>query len=462
MNKNRTTSFVYMGDPQCSRLRGKANDYTRWGMLLRRALITGGSGGGHAAREKQLLVLGGDIVNRGEDLTAWEDFFEKEYAAAKATGMEVTDLEMATVPTGAAESTGLYAGRFIQPGNGPAGHERDFFSFDYGCCHFIFLSSEYMGYRSRSAVDYISSWIREDLAATTRPAAFVVMHHPVYTMGTSFDDDVRAAAMEKNYLPLLAECGVDCILCGHQHVYSRTERSAVTQIMGVSGTKYFDAFRKDNMAVVKEFVSVATLFEVDEETIRLKTIDADGNVLDEHAQQVKRPAKHYAEGSRMVHPEQDPLRPSNKEGITVRSGDRVVHFTDEELDGMEIVETEYSVMRRGRLKYEVKHGFKVSALLEAAQIDVQIDAQIDGDRPGRILLLTDSRGRQKALPLDQVLTGGRFRKAERSAGEEWECTRVSALLVAEGKQYRIVFGQQEPEEYNGRGWMEDIRQIEII
>ena len=67
----------------------------------------------------------------------------------------------------------------------------------------MFLDSAYMGNRHIDAYKYIGAWIRADLAMNQKPAVFAVMHHPVYTLGTSFEDDARAAAIRGNYLKLL-------------------------------------------------------------------------------------------------------------------------------------------------------------------------------------------------------------------------------------------------------------------
>ena len=210
MSKTDTTKFIYMGDPQCSRIRGRDNDYSQWGQLLRRALVmqrqdvVESAGEEDAAAEEMLLVLGGDLVSQKDSHAAWDAFFD-------ATEGIAAPIKMATVITGSEESTGRYEDRFFNPGNGPACHEKEFFSFDYGCCHFMFLNSDYMGNRTKDAYKYIGAWIKADLAVNRQPVTFAVMHHPVYTVGTSFDDDVRAAAVRENYMKLLYRYGVDMI-----------------------------------------------------------------------------------------------------------------------------------------------------------------------------------------------------------------------------------------------------------
>jgi len=478
MSKTDTTKFIYMGDPQCSRIRGRDNDYSQWGQLLRRALVmqrqdvVESAGEEEAAAGEMLLVLGGDLVNQKDSHAAWDAFFD-------ATEGIAAPIKMATVVTGSEESTGRYEDRFFNPGNGPAGHEKEFFSFDCGCCHFMFLNSDYMGNRTEDAYKYIGAWIKADLAVNKQPVTFAVMHHPVYTVGTSFDDDVRAAAIRENYMKLLYRYGVDMILCGHQHVYARSDaktdesagRYEITQIMGVSGTKYFDAWDKSNMACVRENISVATLFETDGEEIRLKTIDQDGAVIDEYSQKTRPPKKrkcasceHFSEcrgtglfekleAEQKVREGHDPLTPENKEGIRV-----MAHvFSDDTLQGFEQIEVTYSVMRRGKRKNEIWRGFRLSQLLALAGVDTSSAA-------GATLLLTNSKGYQKALPLGQILAAWCYEDGADNVSNATESFKyaVPAIISRDGGTYRLITGQQAPEEYNGRNWMADIRQIDVI
>ena len=80
---SKSIKFIYMGDPQPSRLKGAGPDYSQWGKLLRLASDRAYPGTAESPRgmppQEGLLLLGGDLVNRGtlenrrED---WEAFFE--------------------------------------------------------------------------------------------------------------------------------------------------------------------------------------------------------------------------------------------------------------------------------------------------------------------------------------------------------------------------------------------------
>lgn len=325
MVPQKRTTFIFMGDPHYGKRPGERSDYLLWGQLLRGAYamaFPADSG------TEPLLVLSGDVVNKPDREDEWAAFFEaggetlRRMRVITATGNH----SLCRVAT--------YEARFDLPGNGPKGLEQRFFSFDHGCCHFIVLDSCLMGWEhagrehERRAYESrehdrehggemlrrrIRDWIREDLRRSTRPVTFAVMHHPVVTVGSSDEDEQRAEYMRKEYLPLLEEAGVDMILCGHQHVYCRSKpirtkarknRSTdgaaypasgadpgMIQLMGVSGTKLFDARNTSRMEQVREHVSLATVFDATEEEIRLRTIDGEGCVLDELIRPARKKAR---------------------------------------------------------------------------------------------------------------------------------------------------------------------------
>jgi hypothetical protein len=80
---------------------------------------------------------------------------------------------------------------------------------------------------------------------------------------------------------------------------------------------------------------------------------------------------------------------------------------------------------------------------------------------GATLLLTNSKGNQKALPLDQILSAWRFENDVGTTTDSIENV-VPAIIAKDAGAYRLIVGQTQANEYNGRGWMNDIRQIEVF
>lgn len=75
------TRFIYMGDPQCERICRSADSYRLWSHLLDVAQARAG--------EDALLVLGGDLVNRGGGDAEWAAF-SRAVAARRGSGSVVS------------------------------------------------------------------------------------------------------------------------------------------------------------------------------------------------------------------------------------------------------------------------------------------------------------------------------------------------------------------------------------
>lgn len=124
--------------------------------------------------------------------------------------------------------SGVYYNVFTLPTLGQAGGVASgteaYYSFDHANIHFIALDS----HDSDRALDgAMMTWLKADLAATTRDWIVAFFHHPTYTKGThDSDKDTDSAGrmndMRQTFLPVLEAGGVDLILTGHSHVYERS------------------------------------------------------------------------------------------------------------------------------------------------------------------------------------------------------------------------------------------------
>lgn len=157
--------------------------------------------------ERQTMVaFVGDLVTDGDQ----EAVVDSEFFTATST--HVRDM-MANLPLQACmgnhEGSGtLFMKYFPYPFVGAR-----YWSFDYGPAHFTMID-QYVAYNPGSA-QY--NWIQNDLAATTRPWRFVVLHEPGWSAGTHGNNP-----SVQNYLqPLFVQYGVSAVFCGHNHYYAR-------------------------------------------------------------------------------------------------------------------------------------------------------------------------------------------------------------------------------------------------
>jgi hypothetical protein len=137
-----------------------------------------------------------------------------------------------------------YFAMFTLPTNAEAGGmasgTEKYYSFDYGNIHFICLDSMTS---DRSASGPMATWLRADLASSTRQWTIAFWHHPPYSKGShDSDTDPILAEMRQNFLPILEDAGVDLVLAGHSHSYERSY--LIDGHYGVSST-FTNAMKKD-------------------------------------------------------------------------------------------------------------------------------------------------------------------------------------------------------------------------
>jgi calcineurin-like phosphoesterase family protein/K319-like protein/purple acid phosphatase-like protein len=98
-----------------------------------------------------------------------------------------------------------------------------YWSFDYGPAHVIVLD-EYVTYAPGSA-QY--TWLTNDLASTTKPWKILVSHEPGWSAGGGHANNTDL----QNYIqPLCEQYGVDFVINGHNHYYSRAVVNGVQHI----------------------------------------------------------------------------------------------------------------------------------------------------------------------------------------------------------------------------------------
>lgn len=137
-----------------------------------------------------------------------------------------------------------YFAMFTLPANAQAGGiasgTEKYYSFDYGNIHFICLDSMSS---DRSSSGPMATWLRADLASSTRQWTIAFWHHPPYSKGShNSDTEGILVEMRQTFLPILEEAGVDLVLTGHSHSYERS--FLIDGHYGVSST-FTNAMKKD-------------------------------------------------------------------------------------------------------------------------------------------------------------------------------------------------------------------------
>ncbi|MDO4545318.1 MAG: CbiQ family ECF transporter T component [Bacillota bacterium] len=251
-------SFLYIGDIQYE-IRDR--DFAAWGEFMKEAY--------EENDDAELGIFAGDMVEKNSDVKDWAAFFENAEPVFSRIPMMTTvgNHETSIDPA-------LYIDMLALPENGVLPEE--VYSFDYGGCHFVSLNScLFMNERKsqegyEETVQAVNRWLEEDLAASDGDWTIVYMHHPMYPLA---EDDEIYGQLRENWEEILTENEVDLVLCGHQHVYMRTEPiDGITYIMANSGEK--QSYYLDEGAALPEYV--ASVYEDGSNYLR---IDVDAGEL---------------------------------------------------------------------------------------------------------------------------------------------------------------------------------------
>ena len=157
----------------------------------------------------------GDLVARGSETSAWDEFFSFE-------GDLMSSITM--FPT-LGESEGNhynYFRIFHLPNN-----ER-WYSFDYGNAHFVCLEID--GYQDTRPGSEQYQWLERDLASTDKTWKFAFFHFPRYSYGEG------GSKLEATYVqPLLVKYGVNIVFSANDRNYQRFVVDGVTYIVTGGG-----------------------------------------------------------------------------------------------------------------------------------------------------------------------------------------------------------------------------------
>ncbi len=271
-----TLTFAYLGDVQ------PANDtqaeYALWSELVQTMY--------ERNPELSFAILGGDDVNSGISI----EQFDLLFAAAEPVFSSVPLLS--TIGNHESNFIGgkaeLFLDLFALPENGPEGFTEEIFSFDAANCHVLVLNSWiFSGEQDLTEEDYerVNDWIKADLAASTADWQIVVTHVPVYALHS----DTTSTVVKENWAPIFEQYGVDLVLEGHQHVYSRSwpmyqgaidYENGIPYIMGVSGQKFYDSADETFAARTVYNVANYQLIQIDGNSLTVQSLDASGSELD--------------------------------------------------------------------------------------------------------------------------------------------------------------------------------------
>jgi acid phosphatase type 7 len=191
-----------------------------------------------------LLMLGDNAYENGMDSEYQTAVFDMYPTVLRQSVLWPTIGNHDTAQSSNPPASLPYFAMFTLPTNAQAGGmasgTEKYYSFDYGNIHFICLDSMTS---DRSSTGPMATWLRADLASSTRQWTIAFWHHPPYSKGShDSDTETNLVQMRQVFLPILEEAGVDLVLAGHSHSYERS--FLIDGHYGTSST-FTNAMKKD-------------------------------------------------------------------------------------------------------------------------------------------------------------------------------------------------------------------------
>lgn len=179
------------------------------------------------ARDPNLVIMAGDIVQNGDVLEEWSKLWW-EPIAASGLGAQVPVM----IARGNHDKEYAYAYAYTaMPGNGA------WYSFQYGDVFFVVLDSNFSAAHVEPVQDQVG-YLRRTLASDdAQNAAYrVVVFHaaPFNSVQTSRDPERNSWGWEhaqQELVPILEENRVELVVSGHYHTYQRGERGPTKYVV---------------------------------------------------------------------------------------------------------------------------------------------------------------------------------------------------------------------------------------
>ena len=273
---------IIFPDSQCG------NNYDTWGQVARGAF--------ERNSDAAFFVNVGDLVDNGEDSSQWEDWltqvknFLPEIPFAPVMGNHETYSRDWKVRQPVA-----YLNYFEPPGNGSMEFPRRFYSFDVGAAHFVVLDSQW-DELGKEIIDVQKSWLRDDLAKTSKTWKIVFIHKDVLQYRINGRPERREGFSDVGeiFMPEFESLGVDVVFTAHLHTYRNRGRlknfrdddtGTLYILTGLSGNVRYGGLWIDHaldkfVAPQPETDNYLTL-EVDAETLTVKCFLPGGELIDE-------------------------------------------------------------------------------------------------------------------------------------------------------------------------------------
>lgn len=208
------TSFVHIGDPQCS----SESQYRIFTNLIKKA---------DEMYNPAFIVDTGDNVDHGDNFRQWQWYLNS--ASDTLMGLPVASA------SGNHEDKGEYAiEKNFCYSNIPEQDTKTgiYYSFDYNNVHIAILNTNDID-GDNTLGDKQIDWLIDDMQESDADWKFVAFHKAMYSNGSHYDDK-DVIGIRDELCKLMPQLGIDVVFQGHDHVYLRTDSMIDNEVESVT------------------------------------------------------------------------------------------------------------------------------------------------------------------------------------------------------------------------------------
>lgn len=270
-DKEEKIKFIYFGDVQ-------SNIKSLWTRVAKQAV--------KSVPDAEIILYAGDIVNRGNNLNEWEEWFEASGNMHQAIPImpAAGNHDHGDSEFGKYEISAYWNKQFKVPSNGADGLEGTSYYVDVKNVRFVVFNTEMFNTYEKDR-DSQMEWLRKVLITNNQKWLIMLFHHPIYSTKKN-RDNVELRSLVK---PLIDEFKVDLVLQGHDHTYARgkekipmldTRESHATYVVSVSGPKMSVVKEADWMDRSASFTQLFHGIEIDNNKLIFSSYKVNGDLMD--------------------------------------------------------------------------------------------------------------------------------------------------------------------------------------
>lgn len=222
-------------------------------------------------KSQSIMMFNGDFVQYGNTEESWtNEFFDPQYTNIQTLISRIPYL----TTMGNHEGQGLLFAKYYPYPQFVSG--RYYYSFDYGPIHFTIID-QYTPYTPGSA-QY--TWLENDLATSSKPWKIILDHEPGWSAYPISGGNGNNITVQNYIHPLCLKYGVQFVVSGHNHFYSRADVNNVMHITtGGGGAPLYPPAARENIVMMDKSYHFCK-FDIDNDKLKLTAQRSDGSIIE--------------------------------------------------------------------------------------------------------------------------------------------------------------------------------------